>query len=190
MNSKNECAKLISTMEQKTNLYTITIPPFIRALENLSGILDKATEHAGMKKSDAEHLLNDKLVFDQFPLVRQVQIACDNAKGTAARMAGIEMPKFEDGEKTPEELKVRIEKTVAFLKAISPEAVIGQEEREIEIYFLPGKQLPALEYVLTLALPNFYFHMVTAYSILRKNGVDIGKSDYIGQLALRDVTTS
>jgi hypothetical protein len=177
-------------MEQKTNLYSITIPPSIRALENLSGILDKAIGHAGVKKGDAAHLLNDRLVFDQFPLIRQIQIACDNAKGTAGRIAGAEIPKFEDTEKTPEELKVRIEKTVAFLKTIKPDSVIGQEDREIEIYFMPGKQLPALEYVLTLALPNFYFHMVTAYSILRKNGVELGKSDFLGQLALQDVTPS
>lgn len=171
---------------QQTNLYTITVPPMMRALTNLSALLDKAVIHADMKKGKIEHLLNDRLVFDQFPFIRQVQIVSDNAKSTAGKISGAEIPKFEDTETTVEELKARIDKTVAFLKTIKEEDVVGNEDKPIDIYFMPGKHLPALEYVLNMALPNFYFHAVTAYSILRKNGVEIGKSDYIGQLAFRD----
>lgn len=177
-------------MKYETNLYTITIPPMIKALTNLSNILDKALVHADVKKSDVTHMLNDRLVFDQFPLIKQIQIACDNAKGTSARIAGMEVPTFEDNEKTPAELQARIDKTIAFLKTIKSEDVRGQEEREIGIYYVPGKHLPAFEYVTEVGMPNFYFHVVTAYSILRKNGVDIGKSDYIGSLAYRDTTSA
>lgn len=171
---------------QQTNLYTVTLPPMIKALTNLSGIIKKASSHAEGKKAKGEHLLTDRLVFDQFDFTKQVQVACDNAKSTAGKIAGVEVPKFEDNEKTPEELVARIEKTVAFLKTIKPEEMIGKEENPIGIYFMPGKHLPALEYVLELSMPNFYFHVVTAYAILRKNGVEIGKSDYIGQLSFRD----
>jgi hypothetical protein len=171
----------------QTNLYTITVPPMIRALTNLSGLIDKAVAHAEAKKSKIEQLLSERLVFDQFHFIKQVQVACDNAKGTVARVAGIEVPKFEDTEKTPEELKARIEKTIAFLKTIKPEQMIGREEEPIGIYYIPGKCLPAFEYVTDQGLPNFYFHVVTAYSILRANGVDIGKNDYIGALAYRDL---
>lgn len=158
----------------------------VMALTNLSSIITKAAAHAEGKKAKTEQLMNDRLVFDQFDFKRQVQIACDNAKGTAARIAGIEAPKSEDTEKTPEELVARIEKTIGFLKTIRPEQLIGKEENPVDIYYLPGKHLPAFEYVVNQALPNFYFHVVTAYSILRKNGVDIGKSDYIGMLPYRD----
>jgi len=173
----------------ETNLYTVTIPPMMRSLGNLSALLDKAVQHAEGKKGKVENLLNDRLVFDQFPLIKQIQVTCDTAKGTAARLAGIEVPKYEDTEKTPEELKARIEKTLAFLKTIQPADIVGHEEREIGIYYMPGKHLPAFEYAVDQALPNFYFHLTTAYSILRKNGVDIGKGDYIGALPYRDTAS-
>jgi uncharacterized protein len=170
----------------QTNLYTVTVPPMLRALENLSGLVDKAAAHAESKKAAVEQLLNDRLVFDQFHFAKQVRVACNHAKRTAALVAGIEDPAFEDTEATPEELKARIEKTAAFLKTIRPEQMIGKEDAPIAIYYLPGKHLPAFEYVTASALPNFYFHVVTAYSILRKNGVAIGKSDYIGSLPYQD----
>jgi len=158
----------------------------IVALTNLSGLISKAVAHAEGKKAKVQELMHDRLVFDQFDFTKQVQVACDNAKGTTARVAGVEIPKFEDTEKTPEELKARVDKTIAFLKTITPEQMIGKEETPIAIYYLPGKHLPAFEYVVNQALPNFYFHVVTAYSILRKNGVDIGKGDYIGVLPYRE----
>ncbi len=175
---------------QQTNLYTVTVLPMLRALANLSGLVDKAAAHAEEKKAKVEQLLNDRLVFDQFHFTKQVQVACDNAKRTAALVAGIENPVFEDTEKTPEELKARIEKTIAFLKTIRPEQMVGKEESPIAIYYMPGKYLPAFEYVVDMGLPNFYFHVVTAYSILRKNGVAIGKGDYLGKLSYRDTPAS
>ncbi len=176
---------------QETNLYTITIPPMMKALTALSAILDKAAWYAESKRTPRrnfeEALLSDRIIFDQFPLVQQVQIATDNAKGGAARLAGIEPPKFEDTEKTIAELKARIEKAIEFLETISPEQVAGQEERTIEQRYFPGKYIRAFDYATGYLMPNFYFHVVTAYSILRKNGVPIGKEDYIGPQPLKDL---
>ncbi|MEK7627967.1 MAG: DUF1993 domain-containing protein [Patescibacteria group bacterium] len=164
---------------EKINLYNASIPPLKTALQNLSGLIDKAVIHADMKKGEVTHLFAEKLVFDQFPLSRQIRMVCDNAKGTAARLAGIDIPKFADEEKTAEEFKVRIEKTIAFLDTIKPEQIIGNEEIKVTLPYFPGKHFVGLEYLTYYALPNFYFHLTTAYSILRKNGVDIGKSDYL-----------
>lgn len=178
---------------QETNLYTVTVPPMIKTLTALSGVLDKASSHAEGKQLEwhpkgmqEEALLNSRLIADQFPLLRQVQVACDNAKGGAARIAGIEAPKFEDAEKTIAELKARIDKTVEFLKTITPEQMIGQEGREVTMPFWQGKSMKAFDYVTGYLLPNFYFHVTTAYSILRSNGVQIGKSDYIGGMPFID----
>lgn len=177
----------------ETNLYTITIPAIKRALENLSKILDKAEEHAASKATEKrptavhmEALLNDRLIFDQFTLLRQIQVATDNAKGGAARLAGIEPPKFEDSESTVEELKTRIDKTIQFLDTITHEMVVGQEARKVELAYYAGKHFTAFDYATQYLLPNFYFHVVTAYDIARKNGVPIGKSDFIGSLSLHD----
>lgn len=171
---------------QEISIYTMTIAPMTRALENLEKILDKAVMHAGMKKADATHLLQDRLVFDQFPFVRQVQIASDNAKAAAARLSGQEPPKFEDVEKTPEELKARIHKTLGYVRGIDPDAFKGAEDRTIVMpHYYGGGSLTGYEYATTYILPNFYFHVATAYAILRKNGVDIGKGDYLGALPLK-----
>lgn len=166
----------------------------MKALGALSKILDKVTARAETKATDwrpgsvhAEALLNDRLVFDQFPFTKQVQIACDNAKGGVARLAGVEAPKFEDNEKTVDELKVRIEKTLAFMKTIKPEQIIGREDAQATLSYFPGKYFTCFEYATEYLIPNFYFHVVTAYSILRKNGVDVGKSDYTGGLPLKDL---
>lgn len=164
----------------------------VKALEALSQILDKVAAHAETKASErrpgsyyAEALLNDRLVFDQFPFKQQVQIACDNAKGGTAHLAGIEPPKFEDTEHSVEELKTRIQKTLDFVNTITPEQIIGQEERMVSLPYWNGRHLTAFEYTTEYLLPNFYFHIVTAYSILRKNGLDIGKGDYIRNLPLK-----
>ena len=179
---------------QETNLYTITVPPMMKALDMLSKLLDKAVAHAESKGTErhpgSEHLsslLNDRLVFDQFSFIRQVQIACDNAKGGAARLAEIEIPKYDDAEKTVPELKARIEKTIAFLKTIEPEKIAGKEGIKISLPYFPTKFITGFEYVTEYLLPNFYFHVVTAYSILRKNGVDIGKKDFINGLPLKNL---
>ncbi|HUO56175.1 MAG TPA: DUF1993 domain-containing protein [Candidatus Paceibacterota bacterium] len=178
---------------QETNLYTVTIPPMIRTLTALSGILDKLSAHAASKQLDwhpagmqEDALLQSRLISDQFPFVRQVQVACDNAKGAAARLAEIDVPKYEDNEKTVAELKARIDKTIAFMKTVEPEQIIGKENIKISLPYWQGKHLTGFEYVTQQLLPNFYFHVTTAYSILRKNGVNLGKSDYITDLPFKD----
>ena len=174
---------------QRTDLYTITIPPMMKTLRSLSGILDKLAEHAESKQLQWHtkglqegNLLNDKLVFDQFPFIKQVQVACDNGKGGAGRLAGVEAPKMEDSEKTVADLKARIEKTLEFMASIKPEQVIGQEERTVTLPYWPDKPMTAFGYATEYLMPNFYFHVATAYSILRKNGVDVGKMDYLGSV--------
>lgn len=178
----------------ETNLYTITIPVMTKALTALDKMLDKVAAHAETKATErrpgavhAEALLNDRLIFDQFPFAAQVRIACDNAKGGAARLAEIEAPKFEDNEKTVAELKTRIEKTLAFLGTVKPEQLIGKEDIKISLPYFAGKYFTGFEYATEYLLPNFFFHVTTAYAILRKNGVDIGKADFIGGLPLKDL---
>jgi hypothetical protein len=177
---------------QETNLYTITIPVMAKALKALSAILEKLDAHAESKKDwrpAEEHagaLLQSRLIFDQFPLVWQIQIACDNAKGCAARLAEVEVPKYEDNEKTVAELKARIDKTLAFIKTISPKQIIGKENVKVVLPYWEGKHLTGFEYATEYLLPNFFFHVTTAYAILRKNGVNLGKADFIGGLPLKD----
>jgi hypothetical protein len=183
--------KTLHNME--TNLYTVTVPPMMKSLKALSGILNKLEAHATSKQLEwhpagmqEEALLSSRLISDQFPFVRQVQVACDNAKGGAARLAGIEAPKFEDNEKSVAELKARIDKTIEFLKSIKPEQIIGQESREVTLPYWPDKKMNAFGYAFEYLMPNFYFHVTTAYAILRKNGVDLGKADYIGSFPFID----
>ncbi len=176
----------------KTNLYSVSIPPMIKSLENLSVLLDKLVLHAESKqqswqqpKMQENALLNASLISDQFPFIMQVRIACDNAKGAAARLAEIEIPKHEDTETTVDELKARIEKTIDFVKSIEPEKIIGKEEIAVSLRYWEGKSLTGFDYVTEYLMPNFYFHVMTAYSILRANGVHIGKADYMGELPLK-----
>ena len=173
------------------NFYPATVPPMMKALGALSKILDKAAAYAESKKTPKrtfeEALLNDRLIFDQFSLLMQIQRVSDNAKNGIARIAGIEAPKMEDAEKTVAELQARIEKTLAFLKTIKPEQLIGREEAKVSLPYWNGKSLTGFEYATEYLMPNFYFHLVTAYSILRKNGVDVGKDDYIGGLPLKSL---
>ena len=177
-----------------SNLYTTTIVPMMRTLENLLVLIDKAVAFAATKKTGekdfTDALLNDRLVFDQFPFIRQIQIACDNAKAAAARLSKQEPPSMPDTEKTADELKARIQKTLEFMKTVAPESIIGNEEITITMppYYKKqygGETLSGYEYATQYALPNFYFHATTAYAILRKNGVPVGKSDYLGKLPLK-----
>lgn len=167
-------------------MYNVTVPEFKRSLLALRAILVKAEGFAAEKQIEDVVLLQARLAPDQFSFVKQVQIACDNAKGTAGRLAGVELPKMEDNEATLKELEERIDKTIAFLDTLKEEQFEGSEEREIPIYFFPGKALSGLEYVGSLGLANFYFHLTTAYSILRHNGMNIGKTDYMGQINFHD----
>jgi len=150
-------------------------------LASLSAILDKAAVHAAARKIEPSVLLNTRLTPDMFPLVRQVQLAADFAKGAAGRLAGVELPKFPDEETSFAELTARIAKTVDFIETLKPAQIDGSESREITIpiggqpYKFSGQN-----YLIGFALPNFYFHHTTAYAILRQCGVEIGKRDYLG----------
>ncbi len=163
------------------SMFQASVPRFIHLLGNLSAILDKAQAHAEMKKLAPDALTAYRLYPDMLPFTRQVQIACDTAKGAAARLAGVDIPKHEDTEKTLEELKERIAKTVAFLQTIQPAQVDGTEDKSI-VLKIGGHELPftGLSYLLEFATPNFFFHVTTAYAMLRHNGVEIGKRDYLG----------
>jgi hypothetical protein len=166
-------------------LHEMTVIQFSKMLSNLSRCLDKAAAYAEAKKFDPAVLLQTRLAPDQFNLTRQVQIACDNAKNGVARLTGKEAPKFEDTEQTLPELKARIERVVGYLASITVQDFKGAEERKISLPYWSGKHLNGQEYFQQYLIPNFYFHMATAYSILRNNGVDVGKSDYMGELPLK-----
>ncbi len=163
-------------------LYDVTIPQFIKMLQNLERILDKGAQYADAKKFDMEVLLNDRLAPDMFNLVRQVQIACDSAKLGAALLCGKEAPLHEDKEKTLPELKARIQSVVSYLKTFKEPDFQGAEERKISRPRGEGKWLTGHEYAHQHALPNLYFHVTAAYAILRNNGVEVGKKDYLGEM--------
>jgi len=165
------------------SMYQSSIPVFIKNLENLSAILKKAEAHAEAKKIDQSVFLNARLFPDMFPLVRQIQITSDTVKAGAARLAGVEVPSFEDVEKTFGELQERIAKTVKFLQNIKAEQIDGTEEKKIT-YTQRGKESNFIgqPYLLNYVLPNLYFHIMATYAILRHNGVEIGKKDYLGNL--------
>ena len=163
-------------------MYQASAPRFANTLANLSAILDKAKAHAGARKIDEQVLTSARLYPDMFALARQVQIACDSAKGAVARLAGVEIPKHEDTEKTFAELKERVAKTLAFIATVQAAQVDGSEDKDIALK-LQGKDVTVkgLPYLLGRAWPNFYFHVTTAYNILRHNGVEIGKQDFLGK---------
>ncbi len=163
------------------SMYQASAPRFVNMLKNLAAILDKAQAHAEARKIDPAVLLASRLYPDMFTLTRQVQVACDNAKGAAARLAGVEVPKHEDTEQTFADLKARIAKTIDFVDSFKPAQIDGSEEKNIHLKLGPLEvDWKGMQYLLGFALPNFYFHVVTAYDILRHNGVEIGKRDYIG----------
>ncbi|MDP3813710.1 DUF1993 family protein [Pseudomonas sp.] len=164
------------------SMYHASIPPFVRMLGNLSAILYKAEAYAAERKIEPSVLLNARLAPDMYPLVRQVQIATDSVKGCAARLAGIEVPSYADTESSFAEVQARIGKTQAFLQSVTAAQVDGSEGRPITLKF-PGAELhfTGQDYLLNFVLPNFYFHLTTAYAILRHNGLNIGKMDFLGQ---------
>ena len=167
----------------KISMYQASAPRFAHALRNLSAILDKAQAHTEAKKLDPAVPGSLRLIADMFPLARQVQIACDTAKGAVARLAGVEIPKFEDNESTIPELQARIAKTLAFVESVPATQLDGSEERDVVLQMRAGEQrFKGLQYLMGHACPNFYFHCTTAYNILRANGVELGKKDFIGSL--------
>ena len=164
------------------SMYQASAPRFSHGLKNLSTLLDKAQAHCEAKKIEPAALTTFRLYPDMFPLARQVQIACDTAKGAVARLAGAEIPKHEDTEQTLPELRARIDKTVAFIDGFKPAQLDGTEEKEIVMKMRAGEvKFAGLQYLMGFAYPNFYFHLTTAYNILRHNGVEIGKRDFLGK---------
>ena len=168
------------------SLYDETIPQFTKMLRNLDKWLDKAVAHAQAKSFDPQVLVQSRLAPDQYALVRQVQAACDAAKTAAARLTGEEPPKHPDTEQTLEEIRARIRTCITYLESKKPEQFAGADTRPVALPFIPGKLILGADYVHELSLPNFYFHLSMAYAILRHNGVDLGKTDFIGSLKLKD----
>ncbi len=164
-------------------LYDISIHSLIRGLHNLSIVLGKADAHAAAKKFDPLVLAQSRLYPDMYPLVRQVQIACDTAKGAAARLANLDVPKHDDTETTLGDLKQRVAKTIAFLETVKAGQVDGDDDRTIELKMPNGAlKFTAVSYLADFVLPNFYFHSSMVYALLRNNGVELGKGDFLGTL--------
>ena len=164
------------------SMHSASAPVFVKMLGNLLGWLDKAEAHAAARKFDAANYLGLRLAPDMLPLTRQVQIASDSAKGAMARLAGADAPKWEDNEATLPEVRARIRKTIAYVQGFSAAQIDGSEGREITIPRRSGEPLKfsGETFLKHYALPNFFFHVTTAYALLRHAGVDVGKSDYLG----------
>jgi uncharacterized protein len=166
----------------KLSMYQASVTAFTRQLNNLLAILDKAAAHADAKKIDPKVLINSRLFPDMFPLVRQIQIATDTARGGAARLAGVEVPAQEDTETTFPELVARIRKTVSYLETLKAEQFEGSEDRTVTWQTRSStKTMQGLPYLQNHLLPNLYFHITTAYDILRHSGVELGKQDFLGK---------
>ena len=163
------------------NAYQASVPAFVQILTSLSSILTKAAAHAEAKKIDPSVLVNARIAPDMFAFARQIQIATDHAKGAAARLAGVDVPSFPDTEATFAELQTRIKKTIDFVKGLKPAQFEGGEDRDVTLTIAGQKMTwKGAQYLFHFALPNFYFHAATAYDILRHNGVEIGKRDFMG----------
>ena len=164
------------------SMYNASIPVMIKILGNLEAILDKAIAHAAARKIDDAAFVESRLFPDMFTLARQVRVATDMSKGAGARLAGIEIPKFEDNEKTLAELKARLRKAIDFLKTLTAAQIDGTEDKVITLT-VGGNSMTfkGLDYLLYWVLPNFYFHATTTYNLLRHGGVEIGKMDFLGK---------
>ncbi|MEC4820031.1 MAG: DUF1993 domain-containing protein [Scytonema sp. PMC 1069.18] len=164
------------------SMYQASVPVFIHTLNNLVGILEKGATYAETKKIDPSVLVNSRLYPDMFPLSRQVQIASDVAKRGAAKLAEVEAPKFEDNETTFSELIERTQKTISFLNTLKPDQIDGSEERTITLEMRDNTlSFPGMPFLLYFVVPNLYFHVTTAYDILRHCGVELGKQDFLGK---------
>jgi hypothetical protein len=166
----------------KLSMYQATVPAITRSLNNLVTILEKGAAHAEAKKIDPAVLINSRLFPDMFPLAKQVQIASDIAKGGAARLAGAEAPSFEDNETSFPELVERLRKTIAYLETLKPEQIDGSEDKTVTWQTRSAtKSMQGMPYLMNHVLPNVHFHVTTAYNILRHNGIEIGKQDFLGK---------
>ena len=168
----------------KISMYEASIPMFLQTLRNLKIFLEKGIAQAETKKYDPNLLAAARLTVDMLPLTRQIQIASDAAKGAAARLAGVEAPKFEDNETTMADLIARVGKTIDYLQGFKPEQLDGSEDKTITIQ-TPRQSFsfPGLIYLRHWAIPNFFFHVTTAYGLLRQNGVELGKADFLGRVS-------
>jgi hypothetical protein len=168
------------------SMFSATVPVFRQQLLSLIAMLDKAEAHAGQRKIEPAALLTARLFPDMFTLTRQVQLTTDFAKGAAARLANVDVPAYPDTETTFAELKARVQRTVQFIETLSPEQFKGAEDRDITIR-IAGKPVTfkGEPYLISFATPNFYFHLTTVYALLRHNGVELGKGDFIS--GLRDM---
>jgi uncharacterized protein len=165
------------------SMYEASIPLFVHTLTNLKALLQKGAAHAETKKFDPNILVSARLAPDMFALSRQVQIATDAAKGAIARLSATEPPKFEDTEKTLEDLIARVDKTIAYLQSFSATQLDGSDERLVTINTPRGNfTFNGLSFLRHWALPNFFFHVTTTYNLLRHNGVELGKADYLGRI--------
>jgi hypothetical protein len=168
-------------MPMTISMYQASVPRLVNILHNLDNILDKTQEHIDAKKVDIATIIDFRLFPDMFSMVRQVQIACDTAKGVVARLAGVEIPIDEDNERSIKDLKQRIGETIVFMEGFSPEQIDGTEDKPI-VTKRHDKEThyKGMQFLLGHAIPNVYFHVTTTYNILRHNGVEIGKRDYLG----------
>jgi len=169
-------------MTTSISMFQALVPPTVRQLNNLSAILGKAQAHCAANKIDPSAFVQARMFPDMFPLPVQVRIACDIAKGAVSRLAGVENPKFEDTETTLEQLQERIAKTVAYLSTFTADQIDGTEDKDIVVK-TPSRELnfKGLAYLTSFVLPNVYFHSATAYNLLRKGGVPVGKTDFLGE---------
>ncbi len=167
------------------NYYDLSVTTFTRGLNNLLKFMDKAQAAADQKKFDVNTLVQARLAPDMYPFVKQVQVACDSAKFTSARLAGKDAPKHEDNEKDFAELRQRVTKVLSYLETFKRDDFNGVEDRRISLPWAPGQWMHGGEYLPQLGLPNFYFHLSAAYCILRHNGADVGKMDYLGNVNIQ-----
>jgi hypothetical protein len=165
-------------------MYETSVPVMQRLMRNLIGVIEKAEAHAKAKKIDEQVLVDARLAPDMFPLKRQVQIASDMAKAAACRLAGVDIPKWEDNETSLGDLKGRLQKAIDYVGTFKPAQIDGSETRDVNLT-IGGqpKVLKGHQYLMTHAYPHFYFHITTAYDILRHNGVEVGKGDFVGKFA-------
>jgi len=165
------------------SMYEASVPRLVRILGNLDGILDKAQAHVDAGRASERALMDARLAADMYPFSKQVQIACDKSRSAVARLAGLPVPKYDDDEQTLAELKARIARTIGFLRSVPADRIVGTEDKEVD---LPVAGQPAryrgMQLLLDHSLPNVYFHVVTAYALLRQAGVPVGKRDYLGPL--------
>jgi hypothetical protein len=166
------------------NLYDLTVPQLIKMMKNVDNWLAAAISHAEKKKFDVNNLMKARLAPDQFAFDRQVQTTCDNAKFIAGRLTGKEWPAHPDTETTFDQLRARTAAVISYLETFKPEDFAGADDRKIALPWMEGKWMRGDEYVGQFAFPNFYFHATTAYAILRHNGVEVGKRDYIGSVPM------